>query len=87
MFAERTGIIIWLNDLKMIKHLERYGTIHYSSKKMLYVVMYLNADQAESTMQQIEKYPFVKKVEKSFRNEIQTEYTSNVPDKTKFYTV
>jgi uncharacterized protein YlbG (UPF0298 family) len=86
MFPERTGLILWVQDLKAIKSLKRFGTIHYMSRKMNYIVMYVNADKAEETMKQISKLPFVKKIEKSYRNEIRTEYNSNIPDKTRFYT-
>ncbi|MDF2670914.1 MAG: hypothetical protein K0R67_3220 [Paenibacillus sp.] len=86
MFPERTGLIIWVNDLKSVKHLERFGSIHYASKRMHYVVIYMNADKAEEATKAIQKYPFVKKVERSMRNEIPTEYNSNVPDKSKLYT-
>lgn len=86
MYPLRTGLIIWLSDLKQTKHLEKFGTIHYVSKRMHYVVLYVNADKADDTTRSIQKYPFVKKIERSFRNEIRTEYDSNVPDKTKLYT-
>jgi uncharacterized protein YlbG (UPF0298 family) len=86
MFTERTGLIIWVNDVKAAKSLERYGMIHYISKKMQYVVMYLNADRVDDTIRNVQKLSFVKKVERSFRTEIKTEYSSNIPDKTRFYT-
>lgn len=86
MFPERTGLIVWVNDLKSSKHLEKFGSIHYISKRMHYVVIYMNADKAEEAIRAIQKYPFVKKVERSMRSEIRTEYSSNVPDKTKLYT-
>lgn len=87
MFAERTGYIIWVNDVKAARNLEKYGTVHYISRKMHYVVMYVNAERAEETMKNIRRLAFVKKIERSYRNEIKTEYTSNVPDKTRFYSL
>jgi uncharacterized protein YlbG (UPF0298 family) len=86
MFPERAGLIIWVSDLKSARNLERYGTIHYMSKKMQYVVMYLNADKVEETIKHLQKFPYVKKIEHSFRSEIKTEYSNNIPDKTRFYT-
>jgi len=86
MFPQRTGLIVWVSDLKQIKHFDKLGgTIHYISKKMHYVVMYVNADKAEETTKALLKFPFVKKVERSYRNEIRTEYNSNAPDKTKMF--
>jgi uncharacterized protein YlbG (UPF0298 family) len=85
MFTERVGLIIWVNDLKATKNLERYGTVHYTSKKMQYVVMYVHADVLDETVRNLQKLPYVKNVERSYRTEIKTEYSSNVTDKTKLY--
>jgi len=87
MFSERTGYIIWVNDVKSARSLEKYGSIHYISRKMHYVVMYMNSDRAEEVVRNIQRLPFVKKIERSYRNEIKTEYERNVPDKTRFYSL
>ena len=86
MLTERTGLIVWLNDVKSAKGLDRYGTVHYMSKRMKYAVLYLNTNRLEEVTAQLRKLPFVKKIERSYRNEIKTEYNSNIPDKTRFYT-
>ncbi|GIO65453.1 YlbG family protein [Paenibacillus sp. FSL M7-1455] len=85
MFAERTGYIIWVTDVKAARNLEKYGTVHYISRRMHYVVMYVNADRAEETAKNIRRLSYVRKIERSYRNEIKTEYTKDVPDKTRFY--
>ncbi|OAB33816.1 YlbG family protein [Paenibacillus glacialis] len=85
MFAERTGYIIWVNDLKAARNLEKYGTVHYISKKMHYVAMYVNADRAEEVSKNIRRLSYVRKIERSYRNEIQTEYSSDTQDKTSYY--
>lgn len=87
MFTARSGIIIWVNDLKATKNFERYGTVHYVSKRMHYVVLYVNTERLEDTFKHLQKLPYVKKVERSYRNEIKTEYSSDIPDKTRFYTL
>lgn len=86
MFTERTGLIVWVNDVKPAKNLERFGSIHYISKKMQYVVLYIHTDKLEDTLKGLGRLPYVKKVERSYRNEIKTEYNSNIPDRTRFYT-
>lgn len=86
MFTERTGLIVWVNDLKPAKNLDRYGTLHYISKKMHYAVLYTHAERAEETIRNLQRLPYVKKVERSYRSEIKTEYNSNIPDRTRFYT-
>ncbi|MDR0271053.1 YlbG family protein [Paenibacillus sp.] len=85
MFAERTGYIIWVTDIKAAKNLEKYGTVHYISRRMHYVVMYVNADRAEEVAKNIRRLSYVRKIERSYRNEIKTEYTKDIPDKTRFY--
>ncbi|MFH5183026.1 YlbG family protein [Paenibacillus sp. TAB 01] len=88
MFTDRSGIIVWVSDSKAAaKHLERYGSVHFISKRMHYAAMYVHSSKLEETMKQLQKLPFVKKVERSYRNEIKTEYSSNMPDKTRFYTL
>ena len=86
MFRERTGLIVWVSDPKSARHLDRFGTVHYISKRMNYAVMYIYADRYEETVRQLQKQSFVRKIERSYRNEIKTEYNSNMPDKTRFYT-
>ena len=57
---ERQGIIVWVYSLRHFKTLKRFGLIHYASRRMKYVVMYINqADVAE--------LHFVRKVELSYR--------------------
>ena len=85
MLAERTGFIIWVSDVKAARNLEKYGSVHYISRRMQYVVMYVNADRADDTMKNIRRLSYVRKIERSYRNEIKTEYSSNVPDKTRFF--
>ena len=85
MITERTGLIVWLQDPRSARQLEKYGTLHYVSRKMNYAVVYVNADRAEETIRNLERLSFVKKVERSYRSEIPTEYNSNMPDKTRFY--
>ncbi|MDF2924519.1 MAG: hypothetical protein K0R57_3433 [Paenibacillaceae bacterium] len=83
MITGRTGLIVWVNDVKPAKNLERFGSIHYISKKMSYVVLYTYTDKLDETMKGLQRLPYVKKVERSYRNEIQTEYTSSTPDQFK----
>ena len=86
-FAGRVGYIVWVSDLKAARNLDKYGSVHYMSRKMHYVVMYMNADKAEDTIRNIQRLPYVKKIERSFRNEIKTEYSKDVPDKTRSYSL
>ncbi|MDP5273338.1 YlbG family protein [Chengkuizengella axinellae] len=87
MFTGRTGLIIWVKHIKALRLVERYGTIHYVSKKMKYVVLYVNETKVEQTIAQLNKLNFVINIERSYRREIKTDYDTNVPDKTRFYSI
>lgn len=87
MLPERTGFIIWVSDLKAAKGLERFGTVHYMSRKLHYVVLYMNAEKAEENMKQLHRLSYIRKIERSYRNEIKTEYSKDVEDKTRAYSI
>lgn len=84
MFLKRQGLIVWIHNVKSARVLERYGSVHYVSRKLRYAVMYVDKDGLEATIAQIEKLNFVKKVELSYRGELKTEYSTNVPSNTSY---
>lgn len=76
--AERTGLAIWVKDLRKARSLGRFGNIHYMSKRMHYVCMYIDARKEKQLVSRIQKMPFVIRVEKSLRKEIPTEYEGTI---------
>lgn len=88
MFSERIGLIVWISDVKAAKNqLERFGSVHYISRKMHYAVLYIHANKEEETSKQLQRLHWVRRIERSYRNEIKTDYNSNMPDKTRFYSL
>ncbi|MCM3632152.1 MULTISPECIES: YlbG family protein [Paenibacillus] len=87
MLPERTGYIVWVSDLKAARGLERLGTVHYMSRKLHYVVLYMNADKVEENLKQLHRLAYVRKIERSYRNELKTEYSKDVEDKTRAYSI
>lgn len=73
---KRVGIAVWINHLRSVRHLKRFGNIHFVSKRYKYVVLYVDFDQLESTMDQLARLNFVTKVERSYRDELPTEFSS-----------
>lgn len=86
MVQQRIGYIVWVKDTKAARNLERYGNVHYISKKLKYIVIYLDAHHLDDTVQRISKLPYVRNVEPSLRHEIPTEYSSS-KDKSRSFTM
>ena len=71
---ERQGIIVWVYSLRHFKTLKRFGLIHYASRRMKYVVMYINQSDVEMTQKKLADLHFVRKVELSYRPFINLEF-------------
>jgi len=82
---KRLGLAVWIKHSRMAKNLRKFGTIHYISKRLNYVSMYVDASQIDAIIQTMERLPFVIRVERSHRHEIPTEYNNARPDKAKEY--
>ncbi|AIW83686.1 hypothetical protein S3E15_03311 [Bacillus mycoides] len=85
MFGQRQSMIVYLHSLKHAKILRKYGNIHYISKRLKYAVVYCDMEQIEHMMQKLNKLPFVKKVEQSYRPFLKTEFENSRPDRAKEY--
>ncbi|MGX6429098.1 YlbG family protein [Levilactobacillus yonginensis] len=66
----RQSLIVYTYSLKQTRQLKRYGTVMYVSKKMRYVVMYVDQKDVTSLTDQLNKLRFVKRVVASARPEI-----------------
>lgn len=86
MIPNRVGIAVWLNHLKMARHLRRIGNVHYISKKMRYAILYVNKEQLDDTIARLEKLNYVKRVEVSHRHELKTEFQAK-PDKVRGFNI
>lgn len=78
--TERQELIIWVYSLKHFNKLKRYGIIHYVSKRMNYVIMYVDRTQQDETIQKLKKLHFVRDVELSPRREVDMDF-ENVLDR------
>lgn len=87
MLPNRTGFIVWVSDLKAARALERFGSVHFMSRKLHYVVLYMNSEREEESLRQMNRLSYVRKVERSYRSEIPTEYSKDSEDKTRFYSL
>ncbi|GIO26044.1 YlbG family protein [Ornithinibacillus bavariensis] len=85
MRTNRQGLIVWFQHTKNIKQLKRLGHILYTSKRMKYAVMYVEQDEIEEIEKKLLKYPFISKVDRSYKPFVRTEYENAKPDKAKQY--
>ncbi len=47
---ERQALVVWLYTLKPIKQLKKFGNIHYISKRLKYIYLYVVEDEVESVI-------------------------------------
>lgn len=74
MFGQRQGIIVYIHSLKHVKSLRKLGNIHYVSKRLKYVVLYLNIEEVEGVTARLNKLNYVKKVDVSYKPFVNTEF-------------
>lgn len=85
MRTKRQGIIIWFQHSKNIKQLRKIGYIIYTSKRLKYAVMYVNQEDIDEIEAKLLRFPFVSRVDRSYKPFIRTEYENAKPDKAKQY--
>lgn len=64
-FKDRTGLIVRVSNKRNVKRLMKYGLLHYVSRKMSYVILYVDTTDVENIMERIRKENYVSSVEKS----------------------
>lgn len=77
---ERQALVVWLYTLKPIKQLKKFGNIHYISKRLKYIYLYVAKNEAESVMERLSTFHFVRKVEPSLRQELRMDFTQILPE-------
>lgn len=78
---KRRGIVVWVYSLKQLKTLKRYGLIHYVSRKMKYVVLYVNEEVLEESEEKLQALHFVRQVERSYRPDVEMNFADRIGTK------
>ncbi|MBK0348873.1 YlbG family protein [Aerococcaceae bacterium zg-ZJ1578] len=78
---ERTALVVWLYTLKQLKHIRKFGHVQFVSKRMRYVILYINQADEEETMKKLRRLHFVQKVEKSYRDDIDMTWKDAIPNR------
>ncbi|EAE6648356.1 YlbG family protein [Listeria monocytogenes] len=76
MENDRQAIVVWMNHLKQVRSLKRFGNVHYVSRKLKYAVLYCDMAEVENISNKVSRFHYVKRVEMSFRPFLKTEYES-----------
>lgn len=73
--TKRRSLVVFVYSLKQLKNLKRFGSIQYVSRKMKYVVLYMDEDKTTEGIDKIQRLHFVRHVERSHRPDIATDYS------------
>lgn len=74
----RRSVIVYLHSMKQLRQLKRYGVIQYQSRQEHYVIIYMDEAQVQPTMVKLKKLNFVRRVEPSYRPDIDMNFGERV---------
>lgn len=77
---KKIGLAIWLTTNRHINKLKRFGEIHYVSKKMDYIILYVKEQEKEDIKDKISSFHFIKKIQESQWTEMKTEFKDVMVD-------
>ncbi|QBO36885.1 DUF2129 domain-containing protein [Periweissella cryptocerci] len=77
---KRRALIVYVRNLRQVKQLRRYGNVEFISRKMHYVVIYMNETDLLANQEKIEKLGFVTRTEISLRPDLNPELADKKED-------
>lgn len=66
----RRALVVYINGNRVIRTLHHYGIIRYVSRRMHYVILYVNQDQVDQLKEKIGHLRAVRAVEESARPDL-----------------
>lgn len=81
IIQKRRSLVVWVYSLKQLKTLKRHGFIQYVSRRMKYVVLYMNEESIEAAEEKINSLHFVRKVERSYRPDVEMNFAEKIGTK------
>lgn len=79
--TDRVGIIVYLYYNRDAKKLMKYGDFIYHSRRMRYLVLYVNKDEANSLLEKLHQLKFVKEAYSSYFEDIDFNFVGNLWEK------
>ncbi len=87
VMQKRRGLVVWVYSLRQLKNLRRFGFVHYVSRRMKYVLMYVDEEAVEESLQKINRLHFVRHVDISYRPDIEMNFAEKIGTKAAFQVV
>ena len=87
VLTKRRSIVVWVYSLKQLKTLKRHGFIQYVSRRMKYVVLYMNEEDIEAAETKLKGLHFVRKVERSYRPDVEMNFADKIGTKAAYQEV
>ncbi|MGX6961489.1 YlbG family protein [Vagococcus xieshaowenii] len=76
-WKKRRSLTVWVYTMRPLRQLRKFGLVHHVSKKMKYVVIYMDDVDIPKNKEAIESLHFVRKVDVSYRPDVSTTYSKN----------
>ncbi len=79
--TKRRALVVWVYNLKNLKILRQFGFIQYVSRRLKYVVIYMDEDEIEANEKKIQKLHFVRMIQHSYRPDIEMNFAEKIGTK------
>lgn len=74
----RVSLAVYLYYNRDARKLNKFGELFYHSKKLRYILLYVNAEEVDETVSLIQKQKFVKRVLPSKLDDIDQNFVGNL---------
>ena len=68
--------MVWLYTLKQVNSLKKLGYVHYTSEKMKYAIMYVDARITDRIIDQLKSLHYVRDVDKSSIDDVDMTFSN-----------
>lgn len=75
---ERLSLTVYLHYNRDARKLNQYGDIIYHSRRLRYLLLYVNQENVAALMASLKKEKFVKKVVPSYLKELGTDFVGSL---------
>ena len=66
----RRALVVYITGNRVVRALRHYGVVRYVSRRMHYVILYVDQDQIETVKDKVEHLRAVRKVAESVRPDL-----------------